>query len=169
MGCALLALDSKVEIVGPDSTRDVALSDFYIGSGETVLKNNEIVKEIIIPALKSSTGTVFLRATRSDADLATVNVAVTMTMEGDECIDARVVLGSVSTTLLRVKEAEKVLRDHAIDEALAEKSGRIASDATNPRDEGGVRASIDYKKHMAQVLTKEATMIACKRAKQEQD
>ena len=113
----------------------------------------------MIQPLKPHTGTAFLRATRSSADLAKVNVAVVLTVQGGICEEVRIVLGSVAPTLMRAVEAEDVLKGKKIDVALAEKCGQAASDATQPRD-GSLRASAAYKKVMAKVLVREAVLKA---------
>ena len=145
------------------SRQTVSGKSISTGSGKTVLEKSELVTEVMIRPLKPHTGTAFLRAARSSADLAKVNVAVVLSVKEGICEEARIVLGSVAPTLMRAVDAEDVLKGKKIDKALAEKCGQAASDATQPRD-GSLRASAEYKKVMAKVLVREAVLTAQKRA-----
>jgi aerobic carbon-monoxide dehydrogenase medium subunit len=166
MACALLALDARVSIVGANSRKEVTLADFIIGTGKTILNDTEIVNEIIVPQPRPSTGMVFLRSTRSDADLAQVNIAVTLTLESEKCTDVRMVLGSVGPKLLRLEKIENILKGQSIETDLLDEMAKIASDEINPR-EGSLRASVYYKRRMTQALTKQAILTACEQSRKE--
>lgn len=165
MACPLYALGSSVKIEGPRQTRIVSLSEFSIGSEKTALKDNELVTEIQVPELAPCSGTAFLRATRVASDLSKTNVSTVVTLKDGVCTDIRIVLGSVAPTLMRAAEAEEIIRGKKIGKTLIEKSAQAASDAAHPRS-GSLRATPEYKKVLAKILTEQALTLAFKRANQ---
>ncbi|MFC1847068.1 FAD binding domain-containing protein [Chloroflexota bacterium] len=106
------------------SSRSIAAEDFFDGLTSTVLANDEIVTEIQIPAPASGSKQAFAKASiRKAVDFALANAAVYVTSD-----DARVVLGGVAGTPLRVTAAEDALKGQSITESLAE---TVASAAVN--------------------------------------
>ena len=151
----LVALSAQVRIIGPGGDRTLPLEDFFTGVGETLLKPNELLLEILVPKLAPHTSGMYIKhSARGTIDLAIVNIAVVMTMEPDKkvCKDARIVLGAVAPTPLRAKKAENVLKGKKIDGALIDRAAQVASDEARPRD-GSIRGSFEYKKEMVRVLT----------------
>jgi len=151
----LVALSAQVRSVGPGGERTLPLEDFFTGVGETVLKPDELLLEIMVPGPAPHTSGIYIKhAARGSIDLAIVNIAVVMTMEPDKkgCNDARIVLGAVAPTPLRARKAEDVLKGKTIDEGLIDRAAQVASDESHPR-RGSIRGSYEYKKEMVRVLT----------------
>jgi carbon-monoxide dehydrogenase medium subunit len=162
---ALVALSAHVRVVSPRGERTVNLEDFFTGVGKTLLQPDEVLLEILVPEPPPHTSSVYIKhSPRGPIDLAIVNITVLMTMEPDQkvCRDARIVLGAVSPTPLRVRKAESVLKGKRVDGALIDRAAQVASDEAHPRH-GSIRGSFEYKKEMVRVLTgraiKEATAL----------
>lgn len=156
---SLIGLEAKAKIVGPGGERIVPLEDFFTGPGETVLKVGELLTELRLPIPSPSTKGVYKKhSMRGSIDLAIVGVAAIMTMEGELCRDAKIVLGAVSPTPMRAKQAEKVLKGKKITDALVEKAANMASTESRPITD--VRASAEYRREMIKILTKRAVMEA---------
>jgi carbon-monoxide dehydrogenase medium subunit len=164
MACPLLALKANVKVIGQTKTKTVPLSEFSVGSYKTVLGKDDMVTEIQIPKLAPGTGTAFLRTTRVATDLSKVNVSVVLTIKDGICKDISIVLGSVAPTLLQATAAEVILKGKKMDQKLIEESAQAAADMAHPRA-GSLRASPEYKKHMARVLCRQAITTALLRAK----
>ena len=155
MAQVLVALSAKVRMIGSGGERILPLEEFFIGVGETILKPNELLLEILVPRLAPNTfGKYIKHSARGPIDLAIVNITVLMTMEQDKktCKDARIVLGAVAPTPLRAREAENVLKSKKIDGALIDRAAQVASDEARPRVDS-IRGSYEYKKEMVRVLT----------------
>jgi len=147
----LIADGAKVSIHGARGMRSVLLEDFFTGPGKTVLKPDELVTEIVVPAPPLRTGKIYIKHGRRKAmELATVGVAVTLTLEDE----IRIVLGAVAPTPIRAKKAEALLRGRKIDAALIEQAARAALEECRPIS--NVRASADYRREMVGVLTRRA-------------
>lgn len=155
MSQALVALSAQVRIIGPEGERTVPLDGFFTGVGQTLLKPDELLLEILVPESPPHTSGIYIKhSPRGPIDLATVNVTVLMTMEPDHnvCRDAKIVLGTVSPIPLRARKAENELKGKRINGALMDRAAQAASDEAHPR-RGSIRGSFEYKKEMVRVLT----------------
>jgi carbon-monoxide dehydrogenase medium subunit len=163
---ALVALDARVKIVGRGGERFLPLEDFFVGIRETKLRSNELLAEIHIRSPSPRSGTAFLRLSRTAKDLATLNVAVRVTLEGDgTCKEIRVVVGGgVGPTLIRSKKAEGLLKGRVLEEPLIEEAAEVVSEELKPRPTS-IRASPAYKKEVSRVLVKRALMRALDKVK----
>ncbi|MCB0153740.1 MAG: xanthine dehydrogenase family protein subunit M [Anaerolineae bacterium] len=159
----LIAAGARLRLVGPAGAREVLLESFFSGPGQTVLAPGEIVTEIVVPAPPPHTAQVYLKHGRRRAmELATVGVAVWLTMAGEVCQTVRLVLGAVAPTPLRVQAAEAVLTGHPLTDALIAQAADIAMQTARPIDD--VRASAAYRREMVGVLTRRAMRQAVEEA-----
>ena len=159
----LIADGAMLHIIGPDGRRMVALEDFFTGPGKTVLAADELVTHIVVPPPPSHTGKAYIKhGRRVEMELATVGVAVTLTLDGGRCHDVRIVLAAVAPTPLRAKRAEAVLRGRPLDAALIQEAAQAA--LTESRPIGDVRGSADYRRAMVGVLTRRAIEQAMEQA-----
>ena len=76
--------------------------------------------------------------------------------------DVGIALSAVGPTTIQVSRAEELLRGKAPSEELFAQAGEIASEDCAPLPDG--RGPIDYKRHLAGVLTKRALRRAAARA-----
>lgn len=152
---ALLTLEASVLCVKANGERVVPLAEFFTGPNQTILKDDEIVKEIQIPNLPSgSKGKYIKLSTRKKMDLAVVGVAVVIVPDDGICKELRIGLGAVAPTPIRAKEAEKKLLGQNLTDELIEQCSKLAADESKPIDDH--RASVYYRKAMVSVLVKRA-------------
>jgi len=165
---ALVALDASVMTSGPLGKRDLPLEKFFLGVRKTALERDELLTEIQIPAPSRHTGTAFLKFGRTSVDLALVNTAVRVTLEGEILKDVRIVVGGgVGPTLVRSRKAEATLigkKKGEINETTIEKATKEIPEELTPRPTS-VRGSGFYKKDLSKVLVKRALLTALDRAK----
>ncbi|RME84121.1 MAG: xanthine dehydrogenase family protein subunit M [Caldilineae bacterium] len=162
----LIADGALVCLFGADGTRTVPLEEFFTGPGQTVLRAHEIVTELRLPDPIPHTGQVYLKHGRRLAmELATVGVAVSLTLQDEICTRVRIVLGAVAPTPIRASEAEAVLEGRSPDSTLVSMAAVKAQEASRPIDD--VRSSAAYRRQMVRVLTLRALEQALTRARQE--
>jgi len=160
----LIADGATVTIYGPGGERVVPLERFFTGPGATVLERSELVTRIVVPPPPSHTGKCYLKHGRRKAmELATVGVAVTLTLERERCREIRIVLGAVAPTPIRAPAAEAALRGGALDDARIEAAAQAAMGECRPIS--NVRASAGYRREMVGVLTKRAIRQAAEAAR----
>ena len=161
---ALIACQAEVVIAGPSGERRVPVADFTTGPGETVLEAGEFVVEFSVPAPAGRTADAYLRMTpRTEMDIAVASAAVALTLDEEGRIaSARVVLGAVAPTAIRVEAAEEAIVGTKLDEPAIEALAAAASGAARPIDDR--RGTAAYRKTVVGVLAKRAAQTAYQRA-----
>jgi carbon-monoxide dehydrogenase medium subunit len=151
----LIADGASVRIHGPAGGRTVALEDFFTGPGKTVLAPGELVTEVVVPPPAPRTGKHYIKHGRRKAmELATVGVAVALTLEGDACREIRIALGAVAPTPIRARAAEAALRGSGLEAQAIAAAARIAQGECRPIS--NVRGSAEYRREMVGVLAARA-------------
>ncbi len=161
---AMVSAGAIVRIAGPNGTRDVPVEDVPTAPGRTCLETSELIASIFLPARSAGSADAYLRfIPRTEMDIAVVGVGVSITLDkAGICTDARVGLGAVAPTVLRVDDAAKALIGTPLDEDALKAMAAACSAAANPIDDK--RGTIEYRVHMAGVLGRRATLIAKSRA-----
>ena len=151
----LLCLGAKAIVAQLEGTRIVPLASFFYGPGHTALANNELLVGLEIPAPPTLSSGCYLRLIpREEMDISVVGVASFLVLATPEsrCQEARIALGAVAPTPIRVPEAEAVLAGRALTEEAIEEAAEQAAEATRPISD--VRGSAEYRREMVKVLTR---------------
>ncbi len=164
---ALIAAAATCTIAGPNGKREIAVEDVVTGPGSTSLEQAEFIIDFRLPPRPERAGDAYLRMIpRSEMDIAIVGVAVSLALDEDGiCTQARVCLGAVAPTVLRVDGAAAVLVGSPVDDSALAAAGEAASAAATPIDDK--RGTVAYRKRVAAVLTRRASKIALERARGE--
>lgn len=159
----MLAYNAQVVAVGPNGQRTIPIDEFFVDLFENSLADNEILKEIRIPAPGANSGGAYLKIERKVGDYAVSAVAVQLTMDGDTCAAARIGLTNVSPVPMRAKNAEQELIGKQVTDSVLEVAGQAAAAECDPSAD--LRGSVEYKRDLTRVLTKRAIRKAIERAK----
>lgn len=152
----LLTLGACAKIAGPGKERVVPLENFFLGPGRTVLRNNELLTEIVVPNPAPFSEGVHLKYSTRRVDVAIVNVSVMMRLDGSTCRDVKIALGAVGPTPFRAKKAENILKEHSFDGASEHVIAAAARSAANESFPiGDIRAPADYRKKLIERLVKQ--------------
>lgn len=151
---ALIALGAELKIAGPASERTVPVENFFVGTGQTILKPGEMVTELSVPSLPAGTVGAFLKLARTATDIAKINVAVTLRLKDNRCEEARIVLGAVAPTVIRARKAEASLKGADLDTGVIRAAAELAGGEVKPITD--VRSTAEYRKEMVKVLVKRA-------------
>lgn len=151
----LVALDAKLIIQSVRSSRVVSLSDFYTGVRRTILEPNEMIVDIFFPALLPTQKSAFIKfALRRAQAISLVNVAVICEIIDTKVKNAKIALGAVAPTIIRVTDAENYLLEKELSEEVIINAAKLAQKAAKPITD--VRGSASYRKTMVKVVTKRA-------------
>lgn len=151
----LMALDASVTLASKRGRRTVAFEDFFLGVRQTALAEDEMLIDIAFPAMRETERGCFIKlGLRRAQAISVVNVAVVLGFDGDTVTHARIALGSVAPTIIRVPEAEMILVGSTLDNKTAEEVALLASRATRPIDD--LRGSAEYRREMVRRLTRRA-------------
>ena len=144
----LIALDAVVQLVSNQGQRDLSLSDFFKGPGESVLKSGEIMHSIFLP--QPSGNMIYSKhAPRKFMDLAVVSVAVRLAKKNGKINEARVALGAVGPVPFRAEKTEALLAGQTLTTELMLEAGEMAAGECVPIDD--IRGSAWYRKRMVKV------------------
>jgi carbon-monoxide dehydrogenase medium subunit len=162
---ALIALGAIARIAGARGTREVAVENFILAPGRTVLQPGELLVELSIPPPRRRSSDAYLRLIpRNEMDIAVVGVGSSVTLDGDKCVAARIALGAVGPTPILASKAAEALIGKKLDQAAIEQAAGLAIAASSPIDD--MRGTVEYRRHIVGVLTRRTLTIAAQRARQ---
>ncbi|MEL7565648.1 MAG: FAD binding domain-containing protein [Dehalobacterium sp.] len=164
----LLALGARLKVLGPDGEKEVPLNEFYLGPGRTVLKDDEMVLEFIIPRPPQNSASRYCKVSRRNAmDLALMGVAVYLKCASSNSVieDVRIAMNTVAPTPIRAYRTENFLKGKFLDERILYKAGEVAVEESLPRTSW--RSSAEYRKEMIKVYLRRTLIATYKEIKKE--
>ena len=162
----LVALNATLKMASLRRERTMAVEDFPLDYFEIALEPGELLTEIQVPAPSPHTGTAYTKFNVIESDMATVGVAVSITLDSANgtCNDVRIALGASAPTPMRAKQAEEVLRGKRITDNRLREAGEVASAEAQPISD--IHASAEYRRELVKVLVRRVGKEALARAKQ---
>jgi len=162
----LLTLDAVVTCAGPEGERLLSLDDFLLGPGQTARRPGELLTGVRFSPPGRASATAFLKAGRRRAmEISVVCVAARITLDGERCREARIVLGAVAPTTWRARAAERALAGHVLTPETLREAGRLAAAGCQPISD--VRASARYRRHLVETLVPRALARCLERVRAE--
>ncbi|MFS8607176.1 MAG: xanthine dehydrogenase family protein subunit M [Gammaproteobacteria bacterium] len=135
---AMVVLDARMVVAGPNGEREVPAEQFFIGPSiditrMTVLEPGELLTAIRIPPSWAGARFYFEKvADRNVWDFPLVNIAAAMRVNGNVIEDARFAAGAVQCTPRRLTVVEEVVRGQPRSEDLARLAGQSAVRGATP-------------------------------------
>ena len=155
------AARAQVVIRGPAGERVVGMEGFHVGPFMTAVGAGEILTEVRLP-VRPGAGSAHEKVERRAGDWAIAAASAAVWMQGGAIAEAGIALSAVGLTTVHLTRAEELLRGQAPSEELFAKARAIASEDCSPTADG--RGPVDYKRHLAGVLTQRALRRAVARA-----
>ncbi|HEX3144466.1 MAG TPA: xanthine dehydrogenase family protein subunit M [Pyrinomonadaceae bacterium] len=136
----LVALGASVNVTGVDGKRTIPLDKFFtLPAGgnlrrENVLKNDDLITEVVVPASKFGANSTYLKFKERDSmDFAMSAVAAAVTLGADKTVsEARIVLGGVAPIPWRVGKAEAALVGKTMSKELLAQVAKTALQGAEP-------------------------------------
>jgi CO/xanthine dehydrogenase FAD-binding subunit len=147
----LYAQTSNILVSSVNDERIVNIEDFFLGPKRTVMKPQELIREIQVRPMKHDETGFFKRLSLRRAHACSiVNVAAWLKKSHNIVTDARIALGAVSPTVIRAKAAEQALKVAPLTkERLWSISEEAASECIPITD---VRATVEYRRSVTTAL-----------------
>jgi carbon-monoxide dehydrogenase medium subunit len=155
------AVKAQAVIRGSGGERLVGMDAFHIGPYMTAVGAAEMLTEVRIP-VRPGAGSAHEKVERRAGDWAIAASSAAVWLDGGTINEAGIALSAVGLTTIHLSRAEELLRGKAPTEELFAEAARMASEDCNPMPDG--RGPVDYKRHLAGVLTHRALRRATARA-----
>ena len=154
----LLALGARVTVIGAAGKRIIPLDKFFTLPSEgnirreNVLKNDDIITEIQVPATPLAGHSTYLKFKERDSlDFALASVAAAVQLLPNKTVkEARIVLGGVAPIPWRVPAAERYLAGKALTPDVLAEAGKLALAEAKPLEKNA------YKVPLTQTLVRRA-------------
>ena len=152
----LLVLGASVVMADSRGRHKLPLAE-YLEGAPTGRFARSILVEVIVPEPPHGRhcGWSFQKLGRTALDISLVNVAAGLQLDLKGRVKlARIALGAVAPTAMRVETAEQLMTGRVLDAALVSEAAGEVSRAVSPISD--VRASAEYRREMSAVLTARA-------------
>ena len=157
-----LACDAVMTIAGPNGTRQVPASEFFLGTYWTALEESDILTQITVKAFPSGAGYSYKKLKRKTGDWATAACAVVIALSGGTVSHIRITLTNLGPTALRAHEAESILMGQQVSDALIRQAAEKAMEICDPAED--LRGDAEYKTAMAGQMVQRAIHDALSKA-----
>lgn len=154
----LMALGAQVKLASLRGERVVPLAEFYQGVRRTVMQPDEMLVDIVFPAMTlNRRGTFVKLGLRRAQAISVVNAAMVLTfadgsragLTGRRVEDISITLGAVAPTIIYARDGEVYLKGRRLNEATISRTAELAMRAARPIDD--VRGSAAYRSEMVRI------------------
>jgi carbon-monoxide dehydrogenase medium subunit len=159
------ARDARMCVSNIREERWIDAADFFLGMFTTALHDDEMLIEIEIPPLPNGAGWSFQEVARRQGDYALMGVAAWIVLGSDgTCKDVRLVYLNAGDGPVRARKAEDTLKGEKPTAKIIKAAASIASEEEiDPF--GSVHATVDFQRHLANVLTQRSLETALARVR----
>jgi carbon-monoxide dehydrogenase medium subunit len=155
------AAKARVVIRGAQGERVVGMEDFHVGPYMTAVGEGEMLTEVRLP-VRPGAGSAHEKVERRAGDWAIAAASAAVWVDGGTYADVGIALSAVGLITIHLSRAEELLTGKAPSEELFAQAGAMAAEDCSPSADG--RGPVDYKRHLAGVLTQRALRTATARA-----
>jgi len=160
----LVALEATINLVGPNGTRAIAASDFFLDLFYTALEENELVASVAIPL--DSAGTAYAKLSNPASRYAIVGAGAKLTVANGVCSAASVAVGGLTPKATATPSVSAALIGQALTPATISAAAAQVTNDLGDEVMGDIHAGADYRRAMAVVYVERALRKAAERAGQ---
>jgi len=161
LGAVCSAIGAQTVVRGLDGDRVLDIDDFHRGPYQTAVEDDEMLLEIRVP-LRARSGSAYEKVDRRVGDWAVAAAGASLSLDADGRIaEAGVALAAVGADIACAQARDELIGREPTREVL-ERAGAAAAAACSPVADQ--RGSVEYKRHVAGVLTVRALERAATRA-----
>lgn len=157
-GPALLIYDAQVHARGTSKEHLIPIQEWFVGPKKTARKDRELITGISLQTLPQKHAGCYAKLGRTAEDLAQVGVGV-LVMEDKEY---RIAFCAVGPVPQRAEKIEELLQGKELTPELLDKAKSLVPEEISPITD--LRATKEYRMHMAQVMLERCLKFAVSRA-----
>ena len=162
MATVMLVLDATFNLRSKRGRRSVQAREFFQGPFVTALAEDELLMDVVLPALPKGAGTAYLSQEQAASGYALAGAAAVVARTRKTVSYAVVGLTGVAETSRLVPAAAELVGTKAEPEVLA----RVAAAAVEGVEvNGDIHAPAEYRRHLATVIVRRTLEKALGRAK----
>ena len=145
----LYCLNATVRLVSRDKTRDIPLSNFITGPGQTVLNGGELIQGVLVSKPEQGEIHYFEKVGRRNAlAVAVVSMAARIKLSDEGMVESvQLAWGSVGPTVVVCPEVEKLMEGRILGMDVLDECATLVRKIVSPIDD--VRASSEYRRQLA--------------------
>jgi carbon-monoxide dehydrogenase medium subunit len=154
-------LRAAVVIAGPLGRRELPIAELHRGPYETAVEQNELLTEVRLPVRERS-GSAYEKVERRVGDWAVGAAGAAVVLAEDGTVaEAGIGLTALGLEGTATSAEEVLLGNRPTDDLIAEAGRRAAAESDPTEDQ---RGPVDYKRHLADELTRRVLRRAVERA-----
>jgi aerobic carbon-monoxide dehydrogenase medium subunit len=153
-------LDASCVIRSSAGERVVSMEEFHRGPYETAVAQGEILTEVRLP-VRPGGSSAYAKVERRAGDWAVTSAGAAVWMQDGVITDARVGLAAVGPNTAGVPAVSEAMRGERPSEDLYTRAGALAAASCSPTTDN--RGTADYKRHLADELTRRTLRTAVQR------
>lgn len=147
----LLVLGASLKLKSSVRERVVPIEDFFAQVKKTIMKEDELLTEIIVPPQSTNAGESFIKiGRRYGHDLSVASIATILTVSGSTFQNIRIAMGSVAPTPVRLRKVERFLEGKRLSDENIGKASLAGLEEIHPISD--VRASAEYRTEISKIL-----------------
>lgn len=160
----LITYGATFELKTLEGGRELPAEEFFLGPGKVDLAENELLTGIRMPLPEQNSGSAYVKfGIRGAMEIAIVGVSARVLFGNDGNLkDARLCLGAVAPTPLRVPEGEKTAIGTGLENKVIKKVAQIARETCRPISD--IRSSKEFREDIVGILVEQALNLARERA-----
>lgn len=151
---ALLVYDAELKLVSSGGSRWIAYRHFHTGYKKMDFRPDELIRSVRLPRTWAGWKHYYRKVgTRRAQAVSKVCFAGAAKMDAGRVQDVRIALGSVAPTVVRAREAERILSGERFTSAICDAAREALSREIAPIDD--IRSTSKYRLRVAQNLLSE--------------
>jgi carbon-monoxide dehydrogenase medium subunit len=162
-GAVVLALDAQLKCLSPRGARVIPAAEFFTFAYTTTLANDEILTEVVFPAVDKSSAGVYLKLERVAGDFAIASAVVQLSLDSNgDCSQIGIGVTGAHSVPTKGVAVENLLRGRKLTSKLIDEAGRLIQEGAEPIED--MRGSAAYKKKALGAILRRAIAEAARRA-----
>jgi carbon-monoxide dehydrogenase medium subunit len=159
---ALLALEAEFLLASARGERIISAEEFFVDTFTTVLRTDEIIRELIVPAEEPAMGTSYQKMLQPASGFAIVGVAARLRKSGGKIALARIGVTGLGPKAFRARNVEKLLEGTAATSPDIDRAASVVAEGIEASSD--IHASAAYRSHLARIYAGRAIAVALSRA-----